>query len=328
MILMKKIFFLLIGFFFVASSCFAQKLSNSDRKILQKKEDSLKIFARQLVQSEDAAERFTADSQFTKMFVRALKIKGSFDYPFDSLNTISILSPKDSSFKIYTWQLVINDDMVRQHGAIQMNTKDGSLQLFPLIDRTESIQDIEDTITNNFNWIGAVYYQIIEEKSFGNNYYTLLGYDENNSASNKKIIEILTFDNGAPVFGGSCFSFQDNSVKKKSFARYIMEYRKNAGPRLTYDPELQMIVYEHLISETNEPNKKYTYIPDGDYEGLKWKDGKWVHIQKVFTQITPQGKEPVPEPIRDAKGNIDYSKLNQRTPENTDDKKPENNNEE
>ena len=106
MILMKKIFFLLISFFFVASSCFAQKLSNSDRKILQKKEDSLKIFARQLVQSEDAGERFTADSQFTKMFVRALKIKGSFDYPFDSLNTISMLSPKDSSFKIYTWQLV------------------------------------------------------------------------------------------------------------------------------------------------------------------------------------------------------------------------------
>ena len=85
---------------------------------------------------------------------------------------------------------------------------------------------------------------------------------------------------------------------------------------MTYDPELGMIIYEHLISETGEPNKKYTYIPDGDYEGLKWKDGKWVHIQKVFDQKTPEGHEPVPDPIRDAKGNIDYSKLNQREPEN------------
>jgi hypothetical protein len=94
-----------------------------------------------------------------------------------------------------------------------------------------------------------------------------------------------------------------------------MEYKKNAGPRLTFDNDMNMIVYEHLISETGEVQKKYTYIPDGDYEGLKWKDGKWVHIVKVFNQITPEGQEPVPHPILDAKGNIDESKLSQRLPE-------------
>ena len=97
-----------------------------------------------------------------------------------------------------------------------------------------------------------------------------------------------------------------------------MEYKKNASPRLTYDPDLDMIIYEHMISETGEPNKKYTYVGDGDYEGLKWTDGKWVHIQKIFTQKTEEGKEPVPLPIRDAEGNIDYSKLSQRQPENND----------
>ena len=76
-------------------------------------------------------------------------------------------------------------------------------------------------------------------------------------------------------------------------------------------------MYEHLISESGEPQKKYTYIPDGDYEGLKWVDGKWVHIQKVFTQKTEEGKEPVPLPIRDANGNIDESKLSNRMPEGT-----------
>jgi hypothetical protein len=313
---MNKIFLFLISFIVIGNSCFAQQLSKANRKELQKKEDSLTVFALELIQGRNADDRFTADSQFTKMFVRALKTKGSFEYPFDSLITISKLAPKDSSFKIFTWQLVVNDDVVRQHGAIQMRTADGSLKLFPLIDRTDAIQNIEDTITNNFSWIGAVYYKIIEEKSFGNNYYTLLGFDENNLNSNRKVIEVLTFKDGEPVFGGSFFSFQDNSIIKKSFARYIMEYKKNAGPRLTYDPELGMIIYEHLISETGEPNKKYTYIPDGDYEGLKWKDGKWVHIQKVFNQVTPQGQEPVPEPIRDAKGNINYSKLSQREPEN------------
>ncbi len=271
-----------------------------------------------MIQGRTAEERFAADSQFTKMFVRALKVSNSFYYPFDSLITVSKLVPKDSSFKIFTWQLVLNDDEVRQHGAIQMRTRDGSLKLFPLIDKTSATQNIQDTIANNLNWIGAVYYKVIEKKAFGNNYYTLLGYDENNLNSNRKIIEVLTFKDGEPIFGGSFFSFQDNSLSKQSFARYVMEYKKNASPRLTYDPEMDMIIYEHLISETGEPNKKYTYIPDGDYEGLKWKDGKWVHIQKVFDQKTPEGKEPVPQPIRDAKGTIDESKLSQRMPENTD----------
>ena len=310
---MNKIILLLISIFTIGS-CLAQNISSADRKALHKKEDSLKIFALEIIQGRNTEDRFSADSQFTKMFVRALKIKSSIHYPFDSLITISRLSPKDSSFKIFTWQLVINDNLVRQHGAIQIKTADGSLKLFPLIDKTTLINNPEDTIANNFGWVGALYYKMIEKKAFGNNYYTLLGYDENTLSSNKKIIEILTFKNGEPVFGGSNFSFQDNSLHKKSMARYIMEYKKNASPRLTYDAERDMIIYEHLISETGEPNKKYTYIPDGDYEGLKWVDGKWMHINKVFTQKTAEGQEPVPLPIRDAKGAIDDSKLSQRMP--------------
>ena len=308
---MTKTILLLISILSIGNS-FAQNISAVNRKALEKKEDSLKTYALEIIQGRTTEDRFNADSQFTKMFVRALKIKGSFHYPFDSLITISKLSPKDSSFKIFTWQLVINDNLVRQHGAIQMKTPDGSLKLFPLIDRTSMINDPEDTITNNFGWVGAVYYKLIEKKAFGKNFYTLLGYDENNLNSNKKIIEILTFKNNEPVFGGSNFSFQG----KKSVARYIMEYKKDASPRLTFDEDQDMIIYEHLISETGEINKKYTYIPDGDYEGLKWIDGKWVHIQKVFTQTTPEGQEPVPHPIRDAKGTIDESKLSQRMPEN------------
>jgi hypothetical protein len=316
---MNKLFLLLITFFIVGNACKAQRLSTAERKEFQVKEDSMKSFALELIRGRTAEDRFNADSQFTKMFVRALKLKNSFYFPFDSLITISRLSPKDSSFKIYTWQLVVNDDVVRKHGAIQMRTENGSLKLFPLIDKTEAIKNIQDTIANNLDWVGAVYYKIIENNAFGKKFYTLLGYDENNLNSNRKIIEVLTFQNGQPLFGGSFFSFQDNGTNQTAMARYIMEYKKNASPRLTYDANMDMIIYEHLISETGEPNKKYTYIPDGDYEGLKWRDGKWVHIQKVFNQMTPEGKEPVPNPIRDAKGTIDESKLSQRLPENADD---------
>ncbi len=303
-----------IGFLLIGNAVFAQHISSACKKELQKKEDSLKTFSIEIIQGRNAADRLNADSQFTKIFVRALKINNSFYYPFDSLVTISRLIPEDSSFKIFTWQMVVNEQVTRQHGAIQMRTVDGSLKLLPLIDKSAVTTDKEDTIGNNLGWMGAVYYKIIEKNAFGKYYYTLLGYDENNISSNKKVIEILTFKNGEPIFGGANFSFQDNSVIKKSRSRYVMEYKKNSSPRLTYDPEQDMIIYEHLISESGEPDKKYTYIPDGDYEGLKWIDGKWVHIQKVFTQKTLEGQEPVPQPIRDAEGNIDYSKLSNRAP--------------
>ncbi|MEO8720824.1 MAG: hypothetical protein ABI297_05615 [Ginsengibacter sp.] len=313
---MNKIVIISFFIFFLANSTYAQHLSSSNKIILQKKEDSLKVLGIQILQGRNSESRFAADSQFTKTFVRALQIKNSFGYAFDSLVSIAKVIPSDSSFKIFTWQLVINDDIVRQHGAIQMKTADGSLKLFPLIDKTDLIYNIKDTITSNRAWIGALYYKIIPEKAFGKKVYTLLGFDDNNLSTDRKFIEVLTFQNGEPVFGGPFFSFPDNSLHKKTMARYIMEYKKDAAPRLTFDNDMNMIIFEHLISQTGEAHKKYTYIPDGDYEGLKWKDGKWVYIEKVFNQVTPEGKEPVPHPILDEQGNIDESKLGIKTSEN------------
>ncbi len=287
----------------------AQIISPADERLLALKEDSLKYLSVKIIQGMNASDRFLADSQFTRTLVRALKTSHSFYYPFDSLETISKLYAPDSSFRIYTWQMVINDNIVRQHGAIQMKTYDGSLKLFGLIDKSDVTTKLEDTVGGPKGWIGAVYYKIILKKSGNQPYYTLLGYDENNINTNRKIIEVLDFTGDEPVFGGRYFSFEDDSIFKSSRSRFILEYKKSAGARLTYDADLDMIIYEHLISESNEPNKKWTLVGDGDYEGFKWKGGKWVHIEKVFNVITPLNQEPVPNPIRDVQGNIDPSKI-------------------
>lgn len=295
--------------------CFSQRIHKNDNPFLKQKEDSLKSYAGDMVQNINAQNRFNADSLFTKMFVRALKISNSFYYPFDSLQTISKLYPPDSSFRIFTWQLVINDNIIRQHGAIQMKTSDGALKLYPLIDKSDVTINLADTMGNNKGWIGAVYYRIIQTKSGNQNYYTLIGYDENNIRSDRKIIEVLNFINDEPEFGGRYFSFENDTLKRPTTSRYIMEYKKAAGARLNYDENLDMIVFEHLESESNEPKKKWTLIPDGDYEGFKWTNGKWVHVEKVFNQVTAEGNEPVPSPIKDAQGNTDENKLKDNTPQ-------------
>ncbi len=294
---------------FAVISAQAQRINNEDKKFLQQKEDSLKVFADKLINGNSATIRFSNDSLFTRMFVKALKTNHSFNFRFDSLITISKLYPPDSSFRIFSWQMVVNENLVRQHGAIQMKTADGSLKLFPLIDKSDVTLNIVDTVANNLGWMGAVYYKILQNRSSNQNYYTLLGYDENNIRSSRKIIEVLSFSNDAPLFGGRYFSYEEDTSFKSATSRYVMEYKKSAGARLAYDADLNMIIAEHLESETNEPKKKWTFIPDGDYEGFKWKNGKWVHVEKVFTQITPEGMAPMPNPVKDAMGNTVEEKL-------------------
>jgi hypothetical protein len=309
---MKQLLFSLI---LVASisTTFAQR-SIADQKFMQKKEDSLLMLSEKIVQGINPADRLIADSLFTKVLVRALKTKHSFSYPFDSLNALSKLFAPDSSFKIFTWQLVINDNVVRQHGAIQMKTADGSLKLIPLIDKSDVTANPADTISDNFGWMGAVYYRIVQTSDQDKKYYTLLGYDENNIRSNKKIIEILTFNNDQPIFGSRQFSIASGFGYNNKMARFIMEYKKNASPRLTFDKDLDMIVFEHLISESNQPNKKWTLVGDGDYEGFKWMDGRWVYINKIFSEVTPEGAAPIPMPLRDENGNLDESKIKNNQP--------------
>jgi hypothetical protein len=287
----------------------AQQIHPDDLRMLKNREDSMKSNAIKLIQGINAADRFKADSIFTKQFVRALKIPYSFYYPFDSLTTISRLYAPDSSFRIYTWQMVINENVIRQHGAIQMRTNDGSLKLFPLIDKSDVTLRYADTIGNNFGWMGAIYYKILLTKHQDKKYYTLLGFDQNNIRSDKKLVEVLHFENEEPVFGANIFSVPNNSLAASRPARFVLEFKKEAGPRLTYDNELNMIVFEHLVSESNEPNKKWTFIGDGDYEGFKWVSGKWIYVSKIFNQVTPEGKPPVPSPIIDDKGKVDDSKL-------------------
>ncbi len=289
--------------------------SANAQQSLFEKEQLLKPQAYKMINASLERERFVADSLFTRQFVQVLKTPHSFRHSFDSLVTVSQLYAPDSTFKIFTWQLVMNEMETRQHGAIQMRTEDGSLKLFPLIDKSGIINNQADTTGDNNGWMGAVYYKLIMKQKGDQKLYVLLGYDENDYKSTKKFVEILQFKDGKPWFGGKNFQVPDNNLKAKITARFIMEFKKDASPRLTYDADLDMIVMEHLVSETNEPGKKYTLIGDGDYEGFKWQNGQWNYVSKVFNEVTPEGSVPMPKPIRDAQGNLDETQLAGYEPE-------------
>lgn len=281
-----------------------------DRKVLRQKEDTLQNLCHQMYGLDTPEERFTADSLFTRILVRALRTPFSFSYPFDSLMPISRLYAPDSSFRIFTWQVPLGDETSLHKGAIQMNTKDGSLLLYPLIDRTDSITNPEECITGPEKWIGATYYRILERSHRNKKVYTLLGISQPNSLTTQKTMEILQFNNQRPVFGEALFHFPaaDTTVKyNPKMTRFIMPYKKHAAARFNFDESLNMIIKEHLISETNEPEKSWTMVGDGDYEGFNWNAGKWHYIKKVFDQVNEQA--PLPKPLRTPQGTIQDNRL-------------------
>lgn len=318
-------YFLLPGLVLLCSlgSVAQRGVSTGDKKELAKKEDSLKNHSKAMVFGASPADRFRADSNFVRTLVRALKVKNSFNYSFDSVAVSKLYAP-DSAFRIFTWQLQKDEYVYLQKGAIQMRTPDGSLKLFPLHDASMFTKNPSDSVRSRENWVGAIYYRIVLKTHNNKKYYTLLGFDDFSVSSNKKWMDVLTFnDQGEPVFGGP-ISYKDSSTAKTATLRprFSIEYKKEAKTFFNYDPELDMIVFDHLISESNEPERKNTYIPDGDFEGFKWEKGQWVHVDKVFNFQLKDGQFPTDEKILDDAGNIDEDRLQKASERNMQKKNP------
>ena len=324
----KAILFLFFLTCFIADSN-GQKITTADKKSLRQKEDTLRKLAEKIAVDSFTSGRMRADSMFTKVLIRSLQVKNSFYYPFDSVFGISKLYAPDSSFKIFTWLINFDGYYSRQRGAIQMRTDDGSMKLIPLLDVSEDTDLPNDSIRKRNRWIGAVYYNIVKTSYNGRNYYTLFGIDDNSVRSKKKWADVLAFDDaGQALFGAAPFVFDRDSIKRASQRRFSIEYKKEASALLNFIDEQEMILVDHLISETDEPELPYTYIPDGDSEGFKWEKGKWVHIDKVFDYkidmkgVDPfMGKPPMGDPLLDKDGNHNEEKLKQQTDKNLEKKK-------
>jgi hypothetical protein len=258
--------------------------------------DSLKVHELKLRSLGDSVvdgvtqtRRILALKKFIPYLVKTLEIPGSYDYPFDSLSFLKILQPEDKTFRLLNWALKYNDGTYRYFGAIQMKSED-KLKLIPLRDYRDSVDeaDMDSMICTPQQWLGAVYYKIIPTKIKDKMYYTLLGWDGYTYASDKKLVEVLSFnEEGKPEFGAPIFN-----VKGKTKSRIIFYYAGNSTMILNYVEEHNLITFDHLVPPN--PNSKgvlYTYVPDGTYDYLEFKKGKWVWKEGLFENF----KKPIKE---------------------------------
>lgn len=242
----------------------------------------------EFVNSPDERTRISSGFYFVKNMAKALRMRGAYAYGFDSLKSVSVLKAPDNYFRIFTWHLRLDNGVYRQYGVIQLNpdkypgkvwaNQEGLRMYYPLIDRSDSIQKPTDTTVGPDYWYGALYYSIIQRKIGKQNYYFLFGYDGNNKVSDKKLIDVLTFVNGKPVFGAPLFQ-----VKNKLMKRFIVEYNQEASVSLRYLPKDNIITYDHLMAPSMKDFKApELYIPDGTYDYMDWENNMWVERELLF----------------------------------------------
>lgn len=278
-------YFILI--FIFTSKAFAQ-LSPEQTIQFKLYSDSLNIWSDTLINSSIVENKQIASYRIIKTLKNALLTKGSYNYPFDSLTSIAVIQPEDKSFRVFTWQLQQDENNYRYFGVIQMAGKTN--KLYPLVDYGQFYQNPDSIIVDANRWIGALYYNITKVKSGKKNYYTLFGWDGNNSMSSKKYIDVLWFDKeGAPKFGYPLFLPE----KGKSPTRVILEYKKEASLSLNYYAEDKMIMFDHTAPLSGiEEGFYFNYVPDGTLDGYKWENGLWRYISNIAYEKLEDGQAP------------------------------------
>ena len=174
---------------------------------LQKEEVALAKMAHTILNSDSINLKFELNKKFIVRFTRLLKKAESYNYPFDSLKTISNLSPEDGSFRIFTWYIVdrpkntyYGDYAHYYFGLIQRKYigENGKIHhlVIPLMEMESIPKGIENLVTDNYNWLGALYYQPRGRKnllSYDGSYYKLVPKAGKVKVKDQKTEQVVTF---------------------------------------------------------------------------------------------------------------------------------------
>jgi len=268
--------FLFWGIFFLfPSTSVAQDALN----YLDMEKEILEIKYQPLLAKTDK-ERIDAGFRIQDLLLEGLKSPASFVYPFDSLkySTIAIAGDESSPLRLFTYNAILSTGKFVHFGVIQYKVKK-NIVTYSLLDTSENLpKNADEEALPSEQWIGALYYQIKPFKFNKKQLYLVFGFDGHNLSSNRSILDVLYFEENEPVFGFPLFRSGDEDPTPEN--RVIFEYHKSAKMVLRYQPEVDMIILDHLEPAYERVKGNYSYyIPTGDYEGYA-KEGKtWVKKQ-------------------------------------------------
>lgn len=246
--------------------------------MLNRQEEEINILFQELAQNIADEKKLSVNSDIRERMRMLLTHEESFSYPFDSLKYMGkVLSP-DGSFRLYCWNIVLTNGSYRYYTFIQHSKKESGCRVEELFDREDTPDNCMMITSRANDWLGALYYQIIPFKNSGKDYYLLLGWDGNNISTNKKVIEVLYFDNERKaVFGAPVINWRD-----KRLNRVVFEYAKQARMTLRYDMASKRVIFDHLSPMSPNYKGQFEYYgPDFSYDALILKKGVWILEEDV-----------------------------------------------
>lgn len=253
---------------------FESRLQTLANKILMEESDSLKRVASQLLK-EDLEE--------------LLLLKGSFQYEFESVEQLSILKSPDNKIKIYNWVVPLKDGTFEYCAYIQFLKKRKQQSFIALEDISAFIKNESTKEFTNGDWFGALYFDLLHNRFNKKDYYTLIGWDGNDSISTKRIVDILHFEEEEqPIWGAPIIKMNDGTHH-----RMVLEYSKKTSARMNYNEDLEYIVFDHLSPMEGAQIGMYEfYVPSLSFNGLTFKNGKWRFVEDVpaFNDKSQDGK--------------------------------------
>ncbi len=269
----KIVLFILFCFFVVLVSA---------QDSFAKYEIELSRYNDYFVNASKKENRLYAHDKFKNLFFKALNKEKSFEYPFDSLEGVSKIFPSDSSFRIFTWQLMESYQKIKYYGVIQLNTGE-------VINLKEGINNINDLEYSSFSpdyWFGQIYYNLKEYDVDKRTHYLLFGYKQLDASNKVKTAIPLKFSDSEVVFGDEIF---EDTLRADSYKTMIVHKTAfESASKLNYDESLNIIIYDHLINallpDSRGNKSKLVKIPDGTYHGYKLDGNKWKFINNVFDE--------------------------------------------
>jgi hypothetical protein len=136
----------------------------------------------------------------------------------------------------------------------------------------------------------------MKDDQAGQPIYLLFGFSSKSINSNKKLIDVLSFDDkGNPVFGLPIFYLpSENERGLVPQHRLVLEFKKGIPVSLNYDSNYKMIMFNHLTSEVEDPKRKSTYIPTGRIDGLRKENGQWIYVRDAIPVLQlDDGQAPI-----------------------------------
>ena len=277
-------YFLFITFLILAYSPLStkgQNLSEENKAAITQNEEELILLADSMLRMPIPDDRLPYGFQFAKLLKETLEIEGSAKYPFAKLEQkIHIIKPTDGSFRMFNWLIAPSDYIRRYYGIIQLQNE----KLIPLSNYSERIEgDVLTATLDAKHWYGCEYYNIKEVSVGKQKYYTLFGINKDGNFSNKKLLDVLYFQDNNAIFGAPIFLVpNENGTRMQTQTRAIWEYNKKAVFTLNYNEEWKMILLDQLRSEINNPLRKDTFIPMGQTDGFRWENDRWVFVNEAI----------------------------------------------